>query len=405
MSSTYLAQDLYEAIGDVRLRAFNIMDFESAEAYALYILLNGTEVQTNALLKYIGLHSCLALPELKRTDGTTPESAERFISREIDRLCEFFGVDFRGNKNVYVQSLLDNYGGLTYLDFSEFFSRCKQKVYANDFQSISSRGINAEFLNSWLDAFLEDRESYLRMLSRECQENTLAAPTGQVSQRIAEARRHADALRDRERQLLANVSAWKERHEQKYWTYDTGQRQPIRAQNYYRFYEFIALNVYCGSEKNGEAKDFLNHIVSKIKDSVLDVDPARAEMIDAKIKSILTEAQRTVSTLGVYGILMHSLRTEAQRHETPQHMHLALFNKDIGPTGASESAWLHYFAKVAGILIDGWRRAYTEAMERALAVGGHVFTLKEYLAFCAFCWIEKSGLVSPLALFFDELNK
>lgn len=82
-------------------------------------------------------------------------------------LCQHFGVTFNGDVDSVAYSIITEFGGLSVVDFLIFFERSKTGRYRQGFQHIASRGINAEFLFSWLEQYVQEKvadvdEMYLR---------------------------------------------------------------------------------------------------------------------------------------------------------------------------------------------------------------------------------------------------
>jgi len=72
-------------------------------------------------------------------------------------LADHFGVNFNGDPDSVAYSIIQEYGGLSVADFLIFFERAKTRRYVLDYQHIASRGINADFLFSWLDQYVQEK--------------------------------------------------------------------------------------------------------------------------------------------------------------------------------------------------------------------------------------------------------
>lgn len=74
-------------------------------------------------------------------------------------LADHFGVNFVGDADSVAYSIIQEYGGLSVADFLIFFERAKTRRYVLEYQHVASRGINADFLFSWLDQYVQEKTS------------------------------------------------------------------------------------------------------------------------------------------------------------------------------------------------------------------------------------------------------
>ena len=154
-----LCSSVIEASSDP---VFNGINFEAytAEAFVLHVSLQGSPIQRGALARYLKPEAGYALPGLWKL-SRTPEGLKtsiKFIGQMIKSLAGHLGVQANGELDSVSYTIIQDYGGFSLADFLVFFERCKSGDFRQDFQHVASRGVNYEFLKTWLDAYAEERE-------------------------------------------------------------------------------------------------------------------------------------------------------------------------------------------------------------------------------------------------------
>ena len=120
------------------------------------------------MLKHVPMECGFALPEVKQLFSGNIDNWEvgkDFISAQIERLAGFMGCNVPGDVREVAEKILDSFGGLSPLDFIRFFEYCREGKFRKEFQHVSVRGINAEFLFDWLDDYCSERETVWLSLS------------------------------------------------------------------------------------------------------------------------------------------------------------------------------------------------------------------------------------------------
>jgi hypothetical protein len=152
---------LNRAFQDVRLSSIDFQKFDCPESVIIDIVLNGKGIQLQALARQLSFEACLGSPSLSAlisSEVIKENQAILVIMRMIDRLSKFFEKETMSSIEEVAWTIYGNYGYLSVEDFVKFFDFCKDKRYATDFQHIASKGINPEFLLSWLEAYAVERE-------------------------------------------------------------------------------------------------------------------------------------------------------------------------------------------------------------------------------------------------------
>ena len=139
------------------------LDFEtlSAQEVILKVAAYGSPVQRGALARHLSPEIGLYFPsivDLANKNGGQMKVLS-FIQDSIKMLSDHFGVSFSGNIDSVAFSIYQDYGGLSIADFLIFFERAKSGEYKQEFQHVAARGINYDFLKSWLDQYTEQREA------------------------------------------------------------------------------------------------------------------------------------------------------------------------------------------------------------------------------------------------------
>ena len=166
MSLAVLYENAPKIFADDRLTGINPAGYETLEQYVTFILLNGSPVQRSALLDNLDTLSDIAMPEIKylsRAPGTA------LLETYIRQTCQVMGCDFKGDLATVVSGLYDDYGGITIIEWARFFQGITQGKFKDEYQSVNTRGLNAEFLRDWLDQFYERRDKIIASLRKDMQ--------------------------------------------------------------------------------------------------------------------------------------------------------------------------------------------------------------------------------------------
>lgn len=158
-------------IDDFRLSGlpFNI---EPIEQIVLGVMLKGTSSQKTALLKYVPMDCTFYFPDVKKMFSGNIEKWELgkdFITAQIEKLAGFLGCSTPGDVRDVSEKILEAFGGLTPVDFIRFFEYCREGKFRKEYQHISVRGVNAEFLFDWLNDYCEERDTVWLSMVRHVQ--------------------------------------------------------------------------------------------------------------------------------------------------------------------------------------------------------------------------------------------
>lgn len=177
---------------------------KSLQEIVFTILTKGSMSERLALGNVLTPESCFLFPSAYQMirAGTTDFTnvVQKIFSPMFLSLCQHFNVAFNGNQETVTQSLLREYGGLSFADFSICFSRVMGGQYWTDTQHIMTRGINFEFIKGWLDKYCDDREVCReQMYSRTKPDNLPLTANNDVLLSVSQIHQHKAS-----RQVLEN---------------------------------------------------------------------------------------------------------------------------------------------------------------------------------------------------------
>lgn len=169
-----------EIVGDFRLAGLPF-ETESIEQITLGVCLRGTTSQKAALIRHLPMETGFAFPEcaaLFRGDLHRWETGLMFLSANIERLAAYFGGPLPADIRETSERLLENFGGLTPVDWVRFFDMCRDGKFRSEFQNVSVRGVTSEFLTDWLNQYCEKRELVYLQLNKDAAANAAASDPG-----------------------------------------------------------------------------------------------------------------------------------------------------------------------------------------------------------------------------------
>lgn len=156
----------------------------------LSVIRSGTPLERAALAKHMTPEAAYFFPSastmVDRGVVTLQNAIERIFKPMFGLLCDHFGVNFAGNMDTVAYSLMTQFGGLSFPDFLICFERVKNGQYHRDTQHIMTRGINVEFMTTWLTEYDAEREeSRAAIYSQYHPENVRPEVDPNAAKRIA----------------------------------------------------------------------------------------------------------------------------------------------------------------------------------------------------------------------------
>jgi len=169
----------------------------------------GSTKQRNALARKLSIKDGLALESTEALINKAKDKAvamriyDKCVADNIILLAESFGCEFRGDLQDVADVLRNSYKYFSLLDWTLFFSYAKDGRYKTEFQNISVRGINLEFLNDWIKQYDSERDEAIAQVNSDFKHYISSLPTDVTSgflekQKLnVEKTAKLDAIRDR----------------------------------------------------------------------------------------------------------------------------------------------------------------------------------------------------------------
>jgi len=182
---------------------------KSLDAFIDLICLEGSTKQRNALARKLTIKDGLALESTealinKANDKVvTMQIYDKCIADNIVLLAETFGCEFKGDLLDVADVLRNNYKYFSPLDWNLFFNYCKDGRYKTEYQNISVRGINLEFLNEWVKQYDGERDEAIAQVNNDFKHYTSSfaaeVKSSFLERQRVEAEKNAklEAIRDR----------------------------------------------------------------------------------------------------------------------------------------------------------------------------------------------------------------
>ena len=164
MSLSRLYSSVGKLVSDPRLASVRLSDFQTAEELMLHMFARGSIVQVSAILDHLDATCDISMPEISKLDRVLAQEA---IHSGINQCCTFLGVNFAGDLPVFCVTAYDMYKGLSILEWMRFFDGVRKGKWKSDYQNVSVRGLNPEFILDWLEKFGEARDHVVQSLRRE----------------------------------------------------------------------------------------------------------------------------------------------------------------------------------------------------------------------------------------------
>ena len=164
------------AFSDLRLRSIDREKYDNPATAIIGILLSGNTIGVQAIAKNLTVAACLERPSLLHlvnSEVLDTGQVIKTIGLLIDNLSNFFGVQTSQSLEEIAWIIFDKYSSFSLEDMILFFYKCKERTFATEYQHITARGINAEFLLIWFEKYSEQRiEERELLISKVRDENT-----------------------------------------------------------------------------------------------------------------------------------------------------------------------------------------------------------------------------------------
>lgn len=149
----------------MRLRSIDQEKYDNPTAAIIGILISDNTIGVQAIAKNLTVAACLERPSLLHlinSEVLDTGQVIKTIGFLIDNLSKFFGVQTSQSLEEVSWIIFDKYNSYSLEDMILFFYKCKERTFATEYQHITARGINAEFLLTWFEKYgkqrIEERE-------------------------------------------------------------------------------------------------------------------------------------------------------------------------------------------------------------------------------------------------------
>jgi hypothetical protein len=155
------------------------------------ICTGGNTKQRNALARKLTIKDGLALESTEalinkaKDKVVTMQIYDKCIADNIVLLAETFGCEFKGDLLDVADVLRNAYKYFSLLDWNLFFNYCKDGRYKTEYQNISVRGINLEFLNEWVKQYDGERDEAIAAANHDYKAHCINIPTNVASEFLA----------------------------------------------------------------------------------------------------------------------------------------------------------------------------------------------------------------------------
>lgn len=201
----------------------------TADQLILSVAISGSQLERAALARHLNPAAAFAFPDMYRMANANSKSMATsldFLEKSILSLATFVGAAFVGDIKGISFAILKDYGGLTLADFLIFFEMAKAGKYRKEFQHVATRGVNWEYLKSWLDSYLDDKEAARLELNAQRGQpasNATEADAEKVKSAINAAKIKAFEIAEYHRRLEMDAQVFRDK-----WEAETHQSTIIR---------------------------------------------------------------------------------------------------------------------------------------------------------------------------------
>lgn len=407
-----LYENAPQVFADERLSSINPEGYETLEQYVTFILLNGSPIQRASLLDNLDTLCDISMPEIKQISRAP---ALALIETYIRQTCQIMGCDFKGDLPTVVTMLYDDYGGLTIIEWARFFQHVAQGKYKDEYQSVNTRGLNAEFLRDWLDQFYSRRDDIIASLRKQMPEKATAEPENALTfEEIRRIQRDSIALdgdvHNWRTEYNSSLTTTRIEHVRDEHPTDDGKfviyeyELPIIEDKekaaYTRLYDFLA--VFYAFDGQSVKEIISDLTITWELERVIDFENVEPpQFYRSRAKMFLANLRRFVSIATCRTILDAGLSKMADEYPTTGEFFQALTGKEH--TGDKQYVAIRpHLNEVASKLLREFHDSYGDDARQRIGADAFVLYRDEYIAFRCIHWaVKTAGIQHP---FYSILN-
>lgn len=159
-----LSKKINVVFEDPRMADFQKKNYESTHEALIHIIEVGKSVHFQAVAKHLSFDDAIKLPSIKylKSIGFSPKKLIQLNLRLVGNLFTYFRSPIDEITEELAWSIMDNYSHFSLLDILLFCDLCKKKKFASEFQHITARGVNPDFLEGWLKDYDSTKNEFIR---------------------------------------------------------------------------------------------------------------------------------------------------------------------------------------------------------------------------------------------------
>lgn len=173
---------------------------------ALRLAISGTPVQRAAFARHLSPAACLNLPtiEILGKSEAGIKKVVGLIVASLENLAAHYGTTFAGDLQSVAYTISQDYAGFSVADLLLFFENAKSGKFRQEFQHMG-KGINYDFLGTWLKQYAEERGQVSNDLSKQYKEPKPPTDPAELAADQEAADKVAEILAEMDRTKASNL--------------------------------------------------------------------------------------------------------------------------------------------------------------------------------------------------------
>lgn len=148
--------ELSNIFKDFRLQDVDANQYDSFQSLLVDLITKNDSVKLGVIGKLLSFESCIVAPSIKSLINAKflqEKNVIVILTLLVNQLSSFFDKPTTSSIEELACMIYDDYSHLSIEDLIKFIYLSKRKHFVSEYQHISSRGINADFLLDWLKKY------------------------------------------------------------------------------------------------------------------------------------------------------------------------------------------------------------------------------------------------------------
>jgi len=180
LSTHHLNASIKQLAGDSRIKKTGVNLIEARlEDFLIKLIIDGNDLGIKAVSNHFSFEAIFSLPNIRTLISSNVFSEDRAIAALI-RIQDLLAKEFEVTPSLKIESIAwdiyDQYSHFTLVDFIKFLVMCKDIHFKTKFQHITTRGINREFIQEWLQEYEELRQGALKSIKDQFDDQSIFTP-------------------------------------------------------------------------------------------------------------------------------------------------------------------------------------------------------------------------------------